>query len=192
MQKQNQQNCSNNISAAKPYLGKAVFCVDNVAANVDVDDMHQFVTSIGVRVVTCNKVPPRRPLWQKRRGIIPHDRCTFRLCILRVDVDKLLNADIWPENISISRWIFSKNPRPPTSEEIETSTAIERQLKVSRFISNVNSDCVLTTNDTLSTPIVTSLEDTSNQVASEPHTEDNASSSHQGMDATNDDLEHGE
>jgi hypothetical protein len=195
MQKQNQQNCSNMISAAKPYLGKAVFCVDNVAPNVDVDDMHEFVTSIGVRVVTCNKVPPRRPLWQKRRGIMPHDRCTFRLCILRIDVDKLLNADIWPENISISRWIFSKNPRPPTSDEIneiETSTAIEHQLKVSRSLSNINSNRVLTINDSLSNPTVISLEDSCNQVASQPHAEDNSSSSQQGMDATNNDLENGE
>ena len=41
--------------AAKPYLSKAVFCIDNVAVDIDANDIHQFVTSFGVRVVTCHK-----------------------------------------------------------------------------------------------------------------------------------------
>jgi len=101
------------VGAAEPYLSKAVFfCVDNVATNVDQSSLALFIESLGVRVITCCRVKPRRPQWQRRRNIIPDDRNTFRLCIPRIDCDNLLNADAWPEHIIISRWIFSKNPRP--------------------------------------------------------------------------------
>jgi hypothetical protein len=100
------------VGAAKPYVNKAVFCVDNVATNVDHKSLALFIESLGVRVITCCRVQPRRPQWQRRRNIHPDDRNTFRLCIPRTDCDKLLNADAWPEHILISRWIFSKNPRP--------------------------------------------------------------------------------
>ena len=100
------------VGAAKPYVSKAVFCVDNVATNVDQASLTLFIESLGVRVITCCRVQPRRPQWQRRRNIFPDDRNTFRLCIPRTDCDKLLNADAWPEHILISQWIFSKNPRP--------------------------------------------------------------------------------
>lgn len=100
------------IAAAKPYLSKSVFCVDNVSTDVSVDEMTQFIDQLGVRVISCNNVPPRRPMWQRRRGIKPKDRRTFRVCIPRDDCDKFLDEDMWPEHISVSRWIFAKNPRP--------------------------------------------------------------------------------
>jgi len=110
----------NNIAAAKPYLSKAVFCIDNVGTNITADDMEEFVKAMDVRVVTCNQVPPRRPQWQRARGIKPTDRHAFRLCIPRDDCDKFLDADKWPEHISICRWIFKKNSRQDNVERVNT------------------------------------------------------------------------
>ena len=85
----------NIMAAAKPYLSKAVFRIDNVAVNIEATDIHQFVT--------CHKVAPRRPQWQRRHRITPMDCSTFRICISREDTDKLLKADEWPEHIPIFR-----------------------------------------------------------------------------------------
>jgi len=74
--------------------------------------MTKFVEEMGVRVVSCYKVNPRRPQWQRRRGIKVEDRHTFRLCVPRDDCKKLLHAENWPEYMSVSRWVFPKNPRP--------------------------------------------------------------------------------
>lgn len=110
------------LVAAKPYLGKEVFCIDNVSTDVTVDDLSQYVRDMGVNVITCYKVKPRRSPWQRQSGIIPTDRNTFRLCVDREDVDRLLNDENWPEHISISSWIFLKSrQRQSTSDEIGQS-----------------------------------------------------------------------
>jgi len=96
------------LTAARPYLGKAVFCVDNVSVDVTVEDLSRFVRDMDVNVITCYKVKPKRSPWQRQVGITPVDRNTFRLCVAREDVKKLLNDDMWPEHISISSWTFLK------------------------------------------------------------------------------------
>ena len=189
----NQQGCSVKIIAAKPYVGKSVFCIDNVAADVDADDMCQFVSGIGVKVVTCNKVPPRRSLWQRQRGIVPIDRSTFRLCISKADTEKLLNADIWPENISISRWIFSKNPRPPTAEELDKNTDIDQQLNKIRSRSNTNTNYKSDSGFSHVLPTIVVLQNSSNHLVNQPPTDDILSESdRQDMDTIFDDIDNGE
>jgi len=121
---QSQDRLTARVAAAKPYLGKSVFCIDNVGTNVYADEMTKFVEAMGVRVVSCYKVNPRRPQWQRRRGIKVEDRHTFRLCVPRDDCSKLLHAENWPEYMSVARWIFPKNPRPyvPSSEDQPAGT----------------------------------------------------------------------
>jgi len=87
------------LTAAKPYLGKAVFCVDNVSIDVTVDDLSRYVRDMDVIVITCYKVKPRRSPWQRQAGITPADRNTFRLCVAREDVDKLMRCGL---NTSLS------------------------------------------------------------------------------------------
>ncbi len=120
---------TNNVIAAKTYFGKAVFCIDNVATSVFEDDMKSFVEAMNVRVLSCFLVQPRRPQWQRRRGIIPSDRHTFRLCIPRDDCEKLLNAEFWPEHISVSHWVFKKKQQPShlSEQDIEGGTEDERE-----------------------------------------------------------------
>ena len=74
-----------------------------------------FVESLGVRVVTCFEVKPRLSQWQRKRQIQPSHK-TFRLCINRADNSRMLDAELWPEDISISRWFF-KN----TAEKVKDS-----------------------------------------------------------------------
>jgi hypothetical protein len=193
----NQQDCTVKIIAAKPYLGKSVFCIDNVAAEVEAVDMCQFVSSIGVKVLTCNKVPPRRSLWQRQRGIIPIDRSTFRLCISKADTDKLLNADIWPENIAISRWIFSKNARPPTVDEPTVDETgkindIDQQLQKIRSMSNSNTNYKSDSGFSHVFPTIVVLENSLNHVVNQPATNDISESASQGMDTNFNDIENGE
>ena len=95
------------VAAAKPYLRKSVFCVDNVKTDVTASDMEKFVVdSLNVKVISCFQVKPRRAKWQKEAGIVPTDRNTFRLCIDRDDERNFLNEEIWPQKIAIYRWAF--------------------------------------------------------------------------------------
>ena len=95
------------IAAAKPYLRKSVFCIDNVSTDVTVKDLETFVAdSLNVNVISCFQVKPRRAKWQKEAGIVPTDRKTFRLCIDREDEQSFLNEEIWPQKIAIYRWAF--------------------------------------------------------------------------------------
>ena len=70
------------IKAAKPYLGKATFCVDNVSTDVTVESMMKLVTAMDIDVLGCYDVNPRRTNWERQHGISPVDRKTFRLLSL--------------------------------------------------------------------------------------------------------------
>ena len=99
---------SNKITAAKPYVGKSVFCVDNVSTAVTTSELCAFVARHVISVISCFETIPRRSHKQKLLGFIPSDRKAFRLCIAREDCDKLLNSDIWPAHVTVSRWLFSR------------------------------------------------------------------------------------
>ena len=107
------------VAAAKPFIGKAVYCIDNVSTLVNEDDMKTFVTRSGITVLSCHSVKPRRSKWQRESGIFPAGRNTFRLCIPREQSGLLLKADIWPSHITITPWIFNKQARLPREDQGE-------------------------------------------------------------------------
>jgi len=156
------------VAAAKPYISKAVFCVDNVATHVEADDIVQLVTNMGVRVITCFKVDPRRPEWQRKRGITPKDRRTFRLCISRDDCDKLLNAGMWPEHISISRWIFNKTPRPyvPAATERDNRSVSPSKRELTDSINNESSGGTIAADSAAITASYAAVADSENEIDS--------------------------
>jgi len=92
------------IWAAKRTVKKAVFCVDNVSLGCNADDLHRFVSALGVEVFTCFKTKPRRRPDETADDVA--DRNAFRLCINAADRDCLLNADQWPDSVRISDWFF--------------------------------------------------------------------------------------
>jgi len=58
-------NAVNGFAAAKPF--KAAYCIDNVVMTCGVDDLVSFVSSLGVRVVTCYAVDARLTACQRKR-----------------------------------------------------------------------------------------------------------------------------
>lgn len=103
---------STNFSAAKPLLGKAVFCVDNVSVEMTENDMMSYVKRLSVRVLSCHETKPRRTFREVKNNIMPTDRKSFRLCINKADTSMLINAEKWPADIAISPWYF----KPKTSD----------------------------------------------------------------------------
>jgi hypothetical protein len=100
------------LKTAKRIASKAVFCVDNLDAAVTAADITSFVSSIGITVISCSSVQPRPSASQKLSHFKPANRNAFRLCVLRDDVDHLLDADVWPIDVTISKWCFK-----PRSDE---------------------------------------------------------------------------
>jgi hypothetical protein len=97
------------VSAAKPFVSKTVYCIDNVSIKADVADIVSYVIKLGVLdVISCYEVQPRRSRWQRINNIVPTDRKAFRLCIPREDCNKILNEDAWPAHVSITAWRFNK------------------------------------------------------------------------------------
>ena len=50
----------------------------------------------------------------KLAGIVPTDRKAFRLCIASEDVNKLLNCELWPAHITVSKWVSKGRSAPDT------------------------------------------------------------------------------
>ena len=148
-------NGSGNITAAKPYVGKAVFCIDNVMTSATEENIRLHVRSIGVDVLSCHQVQPRRSRWQRANGVVPVDRSTFRLCIPREQSSKLLIADAWPSNITISAWRFARKQDTMTMDDnIENSRGLhdEQQRQSTSDVS-----CATTSHQTLATVPVTTV-----------------------------------
>ena len=108
------------IKAAKPYISKATFCVDNVSTHVTVESMIKFVNAMDIDVLGCYDVNPRRTYWERVHGITPADRKTFRLCIPREDSERLLDVQRWPAHISVSLWRFKARTQEKSSDNAVT------------------------------------------------------------------------
>lgn len=122
----NDIGCISRISAAKPYTGKATFCVDNVSVHSTVESMRSYVTSMNIDVIGCYQVNPRRSYWQRLHDIYPTDRKTYRVCIPKEDVTHFLDPQIWPAHISVSQWRFKKE-RIDTHEQYTAAPATSNQ-----------------------------------------------------------------
>jgi len=104
------------IAAAKPFISKATFCVDNVATDVTELDMATFVASMDIDVLGCYNVNPRRTRYELVHGITEvKDRKAFRLCIPREDSERLLNPKRWPAHVAVSQWTFKKKTEDGSS-----------------------------------------------------------------------------
>lgn len=112
---------SSHLAAARQF--KALFCVDNVNISVEINELVEFVSSLGVRVLSCFKVKPRLSMFQRTNGIEPA-HSTFRLCINRGDTKQLLQAHLWPSDILISEWFFSKQVRSSNDKQISGSNIV--------------------------------------------------------------------
>jgi hypothetical protein len=168
--------CGKRLTAAKPFFGKAVFCVDNVSNDVSAPDLEQFVKQMGVRVLACNDTKPRRSYWQKVNGVVPADRKAFYLCINKADTKLLLNSSKWPADVSVSTWFFRKKdehqetviaPSPSTA----AATIAAAALSQSAFIESdaaVAITAATAGTDTFDAYLATALAAVSAEVDTEP------------------------
>ena len=93
------------IAAAKPLVKKAVFYIDNVDPTVSIDDMHEFVSSMSVQVLSLFEAKPRRRN-QTKASSDSVDCKAFRLCINADHCNRLLVDSKWPAYVSVSEWYF--------------------------------------------------------------------------------------
>jgi len=108
------------ISAAKKLRKKVVLCVDNVNVNCSAENMSSFISSLSVEAVTCFEVKSRR---RRNESADVVDRKAFRVCIFKDDLDRFLNANAWPDSITISEWFF----KPQTANVINRSANNEEK-----------------------------------------------------------------
>lgn len=88
-------------AASKQSIDRSVYYIDNIGPSYSADDVHKFVSSMSVRVLSCFEVKPR-----KRRIDFMPDRKAFRLCIVSGDRDKLVDENRWPQGVTISDWYY--------------------------------------------------------------------------------------
>ena len=102
------RSTSSTMSAAHTLykLPKEVYRVGNVGGGHTVDQFKEFLSRIGVRVMTCYDRTPMNARIANNQ--------TFRICIIGLDRDNLLRESNWPTGITIERWDFGRpKPREP-------------------------------------------------------------------------------
>jgi len=144
------------FAAAKPFIGKATFCVDNVATNVTEKQMANFVAAMDIDVLGCYNVKPRRTRYELAHGITEvKDRKCFRLCIPREDSERLLNPKRWPAHVAVTQWTFKKKAEDETSAP--TGSSHDQQQPAAAAASDVvfvagKSDAARPTRESTPTP----------------------------------------
>jgi len=61
---------------------------------------------LSVKVLTCFEVKPRRRYDESEDDV--RDKKAFRVCIYADELDRLLEAEAWPEYVTVSTW-FTKS-----------------------------------------------------------------------------------
>jgi len=95
---------STSLAAARKYMKKSVFCVDNVSMCYSAEDIKSFVSSMAIDVVSCFEVKPRRRRSDNDDDAI--NRKAFRLCINAADRQRLLDPAKWPDSVMVFEWFF--------------------------------------------------------------------------------------
>jgi hypothetical protein len=129
---------SHTIAAAKPLVKKAVFYIDNVDPAVSIDDMHEFVSSMSVQVLSLFEAKPRRR--NQTQASSDSVECkAFRLCINADHCNRLLIDAKWPAYVSVSEWYF----KAAQSSSVQHTTSSTKQPPIQPAARNdhqVNSD----------------------------------------------------
>ena len=121
------------VVAAKKIPKKAIYCIDNVSTDCSTDDIRSFVNRLGVTVLSCFEAKTRK-LRSDQAGDAD-SRKAFRLCIDESDRDRLLDATMWPESVSIAEWYFKPASRVNDDRRrVVQSTDVEQATVASRAI----------------------------------------------------------
>lgn len=107
------------VAAARKFIKKSVFCIDNVSVSHAAEDIRSFVSSMAIDVVSCFEVKPRR----RRSDDDATDRKAFRLCISADDQERLLDPSKWPDSIAISEWFFKDPKQGDKRQRLDNQTS---------------------------------------------------------------------
>ena len=114
------------LSAATELVNKSVFCIDNLHPRVDVQQLSNFVRKLGVKVLSCYQIKPRR----QRNEVEPIvDRAAFRLCIDSAYREQLLVSGQWPHSVTISDWYYIK-PGTDRGQQVHEQRSNSRSVSI--------------------------------------------------------------
>jgi len=104
-------NSSNaTLRAAKTLvIPKAVYRLGNIDSVYSVEHIQDYITSLGVRVLTCFELP--KALCQ------PAGNKSFCVCIIAEDKPKLLDTSNWSVGVSLRKWHHKPNRDGVTGSE---------------------------------------------------------------------------
>jgi hypothetical protein len=122
MSSASQFSMHSSITAAR-IIKKAVFCIDNVDSSYSEEEVSDFVSSLGIKVLSCYSVQPRR-----RRFNTDYDevsRKAFRLCIPDSDSANLLDASKWPDGVSVYEWYFKPKIQQSNDKRLRLDDLIQ-------------------------------------------------------------------
>jgi hypothetical protein len=173
---------ASNIVAAKPFLAKSTYYVENLSTDVTTVNLTSYIEKMGVEVLGCYEVKPRQSRWQREHNMTTLDRKSFRVCVPREESDQFLNADQWPAHVGISRWIFKQRP------DNQSSNVNGRSPSHAAGVSS-HADAAAAPAAAQSTPVTA---DVSARISSSPGTRTvgrRSSSSSSSISATSDELD---
>lgn len=87
------------IKSSGTFAEKNVFCVSNVSPDVTCDTIVSFLTDNHVTVLSCGDAKTRFA-----------GSKAFRVCIPAKERAKIIDPDIWPEEVIIRDWFFKAKP----------------------------------------------------------------------------------
>ena len=111
---------NSSIKASKTlFITKSVLCSRNIDCNYSVDDISDYIKSIGVRLLTCFELRPT--------NMKPSDNKSFRICIVAEDKLRLLDSSLWSVGVTIKDWVrkaptAAGDARESSSEQARSST----------------------------------------------------------------------
>lgn len=123
-------NVGSFFSAARKLREKTVLCVDNVDTACTVERMSNFISSLSVKVLSIFEVKPRRRYYEDEDDV--KEKKAFGVCIYANELDRLLNAETWPNAVSVSTW-YSKSR---TADNVDS----KKIRMASGRVANCNSD----------------------------------------------------
>ena len=104
--------------------------------------MRAFTSGLSVNVVSCFEANTRR---RRGDGGDTTTRKAFRVCVYEDDLERLLNANLWPDSVTISQWFFKSasntaNANDKRSRVDSECLLHETQLKTSHNQTNTGVD----------------------------------------------------
>mgnify|MGYP001552521842 CR=1 FL=1 len=101
------------ITAARKLVKKNIFCIDNLSPDYSVEDIRSFISNMGIGVISCFEVKPRR----RRNEIVVTNRKAFRVCISADDRERFLDDSKWPDSVAIFDWFFKPAQQTENQQE---------------------------------------------------------------------------